>query len=84
MKAAAQIYSIIKIEDLDLIDFNEVFETSQETIRKSLNAEEFVIKYNTVPSFIVSGAVVPLQILTHSQCLILMHTPAWSEPIPAE
>ena len=46
MKAFAQIYSIIKIEDLDLINFNEVFQTSKETIRKSLNGEKFVIKYN--------------------------------------
>ncbi len=84
MKAFAQIYSIIKIEDLDLINFNEVFQTSQETIRKSLNEEKFVIKYNIVPSFIASGEVDPLEILTHSECLTLMQTPAWIEPIPAE
>lgn len=84
MRAAAEIYSIIKIQDLDLINFNEVFETSKETIRKSLNEEKFVIKYNIVPSFIASGEVVPLEILTYLECLSLMQTPAWSEPIPAE
>lgn len=83
MKAAAEIYSIIKIQDLDLINFNEVFETSKETIRKSLNEEKFVIKYNIVPSFIADGEVEPLEILTHSECLILMQTLEWSAPIPA-
>ena len=80
MKEFAQIYSIIKIEDLDLIDFNEVFQTSEETIRKSLDEEKFVIKYNIVPSFIANGEVVPLEVLTHSQCFALMQTSEWSQP----
>jgi len=84
MKAFAQIYSIIKIEDLDLINFNEVFQTSEETIRKSLNGEKFVIKYNIIPSFIASGEVDPLEVLNHSECLTLMQTPEWSEPMPVE
>jgi len=84
MKAFAQIYSIIKIEDLDLINFNEVFQTSKETIRKSLNGEKFVIKYNIIPSFITSGEVVPLEVLNHLECFSLMQTPEWSEPMPVE
>ena len=78
MKAFAETYSIIKIEDLPLIDFTQVFQTSAETIRKSLD----VIKYNVEPLFIASGEVIPEQILTHSECVELMSTSAWSEPIP--
>ena len=37
IKAFAETYSIIKIEDLPLIDFNEVFQTSAQTIRKTMS-----------------------------------------------
>jgi len=84
IKAFAQTYSIIKIEDLPLIDFNEVFEKSAQTLTKSLNESLFVIKYNFEPSFIASGEVIPEQILTHSECVELMQTSAWSEPTPEE
>jgi hypothetical protein len=41
-----------------------------------------VLKWNDTPEFIADGSVVPLQILTHSECLELMDTPEWSNPIP--
>ena len=34
-----------------------------------------------MPSFIVDGSVVPLQIMTHDEALVLMNTSAWSEDI---
>jgi len=82
MKAFAETYSIIKIEDLTLIDFTQVFQTSAQTIRKSVDESLFVIKYNVEPSFIASGEVIPEQILTHSECVELMQTNDWNpEPI---
>jgi hypothetical protein len=82
IKAFAETYSIIKIEDLTLIDFNEVFEKSPQTLTKSAAESLFVIKYNVEPSFIASGEVIPEQILTHSECFDLMYTSAWNpEPI---
>jgi len=75
----AKIYSIIKIEDLSKIDFNQVFQTSANTIRKSLNGTQFVIKYDNTPSFISDGTVEPLQSLSHSECLELMATSEWTE-----
>ena len=75
------IYAIIKIEELTLIDFSEIGETSVDTIRKSLDGSQFVIKWQKEPSFISSGLVVPVSILTHKECLELMATPEWSEEI---
>ena len=77
-------YNIINISDLENIDFSQVYETSANTIRKSLDESKFTIKYNTEPIFISNGSVVPLQTLTHSETLILMQTSAWSEPMPEE
>jgi hypothetical protein len=80
----AETYAIINIADLSNIDFAQVGETDQDTIRKSLDQSQFVIKYNTEPTFITDGSVVPLQTLTHSQALTLMSSAEWSEPIPEE
>ena len=77
----ADVYATINIADLPLIDFSQIGETNKNTIRKSLDLSEFIIKYNALPSFIVDGSVVPLQIMTHDEALVLMNTPAWSEDI---
>ena len=78
MRAAAKTYCIIDINDLSNIDFNQVFETSKDTIRKNLDGTKFVIKFDTTPSFI-PVPVNPLQTLTYEDCLQLMNTAEWSE-----
>ena len=74
-------YAIININDLDNVDFTQIGETSSETIRKSLDETMFVIKWETEPDFITDGTIVPLQVLTHEECLELMNTPEWTEII---
>jgi len=80
----ADTYAIINIADLGNIDFSQVGETDENTIRKSLDETQFVLKWNTEPSFIADGSVTPLQTLTHDEALTLMASPSWSEPIPVE
>ena len=77
----ADTYAIINIADLGNIDFAQVGETDETTIRKSLDDSQFVLKWNTEPTFIADGTVVPVQTLTHDEALALMATPAWSEEI---
>ena len=80
------LYAIINIADLPNIDFSQVGETDENTIRKSLDDSEFVIKWfnEHEPTFITDGTVVPLQTLTHEEALVLMASAEWSEPIPVE
>ena len=80
----ADTYAIINIADLSNIDFSQVGETDETTIRKSLDETQFVLKWNTEPTFITDGTVVPLQTLTHEEALTLMATSEWSEPMPVE
>jgi hypothetical protein len=80
----ADTYAIINIADLVNVDFAQVGETDENTIRKSLDETQFVLKWNTEPSFIADGTVTPLQTLTHDEALALMATSEWSEPIPVE
>ena len=77
-------YAIINTSDLSGIDFSQIGETSADTLRYNLANTEFVIKWNSIPTFIADGTVVPTQTLTHQQALALMATPEWSEPEPVE
>ena len=77
-------YAIINTSDLSNIDFSQIGETSADTLRYNLAGTEFVIKWNTIPTFISDGSVWPVSELTHAQALTLMATPEWSEPIPVE
>jgi hypothetical protein len=76
-------YAIINLTDIGLIDFSQIAQSSASTVRKSLDNTQFVIKWQEgyEPTFIADGTVVPVGIYTHAECLELMSTPAWSEPI---
>jgi hypothetical protein len=86
MSHLPDVYATINIADLTNIDFSQVGETDENTIRKSLDDTLFVIKWfnQHEPSFIADGTVVPVQTLTHAEALTLMATAEWSEPIPVE
>ena len=77
-------YAIIQASDLSSIDFSQIGETSADTLRYNLANTEFVIKWNSTPTFISDGSVVPTQTLTHAEALTLMATAAWSEELPVE
>lgn len=83
MEGKADTYGIIKIEDLSNIDFSQVIESNQNTVRKSLDLSKFVIKWNSenIPSFITDGSIIPLQILSYLECVELMNTSEWNEII---
>ncbi len=86
MSHLPNVYAIINIADLSLIDFSQIGEDNENTIRKSLDETEFLIKWDDEhePTFITDGTVVPLQTLTHTEALALMSTPEWSEEMPVE
>ena len=77
-------YAILSIGDLLNIDFSQVEESNENTVRISLDGLEFVIKYTTTPTCIADGSVLPLQILSYEDCLALMQTPEWTQPIEEE
>jgi hypothetical protein len=73
-------YAIINTTDKDNVNFEEVIQEPS-TVRYSLDGTQFVIKYETEPSFITNGSVVPDAILNHDLCLDLMATSDWSQDI---
>lgn len=79
-------YAVINLTDISLIDFTQVAQSSASTVRKSLDNTQFVVKWQEgyEPTFISDGTVIPVGIYTHSECLELMATDKWSEPIETE
>ncbi len=84
LKKAFQTYGVIRIEDLSKIDFSQVGESSLDTIRKNVldPPTQFLLKWDTEPTFIADGTVIPDGLYTHEECLELMNTETWSLPEP--
>ena len=78
------IYATISIDDLAKIDFSQISETSADTIRKSLDLTQFVLKWKNEPTFIKDGEVTPIEIYTHAEVLVLMASDKWSEAEPTD
>jgi hypothetical protein len=81
-----QTYGIINTSDLASVDFTQVMPNQSDEVRYSLDGLMFVIKWEEdhEPTFITDGTIVPVSILSHSDCLTLMQTTEWTEPIPVE
>ena len=84
MSHLPNVYAIIDIADLSNVDFSQVGETDENTIRKSIDELLFVLKWfdEHEPTFIANGTIEPIQTMSHSECVALMSTEEWSEPIP--
>ena len=77
-------YAIINSESLGEIDFSQICETSENTLRYKIDGTQFVIKWEIghLPSFIEDGSVTPFVTMNHEQTLELMNTSAWSNSDP--
>ena len=75
-------YIIISMSEIELVDFNEALETSEETVRLSTDITKGVLKWEgDEPAFVstLSSYEGPY---THEEILVIMATPEWSEPTP--
>ena len=70
-------YIIINTTEIGLVNFSEVLETSQSTLRLSVDETQTVLKWNgSEPSFVSSLSSYDGP-YTHSEILTIMATPAW-------
>ena len=65
------------VTDLPHINYNEVVETSAQSIRKSVDGILFIIKWTTEPEFITDGTVTPSAVINNWDAANLMNTPEW-------
>ena len=72
-------YVIFNVSELDKIDFDQVFETSIETVRKSVDETLTFVKYDTdeMPSSIVSLETKQGP-YSHTEILEILSTSEWT------
>lgn len=73
-------YVIFDVSELDKINFNEVLETSAETVRRSIDGTKTFVKWNdgqlvppSVESLTTKGSY-----LTHEDILTILATEEWT------
>ena len=69
------IYVIYDMANISEVDFTQVYQTSEDTIRISLDGKKTVLKFvGNTPSFLVG-----LQQYNHSEILAIMNTSEWTK-----
>lgn len=78
-------YIIIDLTETSKVDFSQINQTSAQTMRRNLANTQGLLSYITEPSFVTSGAL-PIvgDKMNHQECLELMSSPEWSQPMPEE
>mgnify|MGYP003152394826 CR=1 FL=1 len=73
-------YATAQTSTLGNVDFSQIMETSANTVRKSVDESQFVLKWDTnnTPTFITNGSVTVTWSGSHADCLTLMNTSAWT------
>ncbi len=71
-------YCIIDASDVSSVDFDQVYETSADTLRYNIAEDQTFVKYSgNKPRFLYGKDT-----YTHSQMLDILSTSAWTPPIP--
>jgi hypothetical protein len=76
-------FMIFNVSELDNIDFNEVLETSKDTIRKSIDGTKTFVKWEgNIPSS-VQSLTTKEGPYTYEEIIIILQSPEWTsnEPI---
>jgi hypothetical protein len=71
-------YLIFNVSELDKINFNEVLETSQQTVRKSVDETKTFVKWNGEPPSFVETLTTAEGPYTHAEILSILGTPEWT------
>ena len=74
-------YLIFPTSQLSKVDFNQVGETSAETVRKSVDQTKTFVKYEGQDPTFVSQLTNTEGPYTHEQILDILSTEEWTEPM---
>ena len=77
-------YVTLSVTEISQLDFSQIEQTSAETLRKSIDETQTIVKWITdagVPSCI-SSLTTKGPYMTHDEALTLMATTAWTDPNP--
>lgn len=76
-------FMVFSVTELDKIDFNEVLETSSETLRKSVDETLTFVKWDgeNIPAS-VNSLTTSQGPYTYSEMLEILNTPVWYQDLP--
>jgi len=77
-------YVTLSASEVNQLDFNQILQTSVETLRYSIDGFQTIVKWDTVdgvPSC-VNSLTTKGPYMTHDEALELMATTAWTDPNP--
>ena len=76
-------YMIFNVSELNDVDFEEVLETSKDTVRKSVDETKTFVKWEgaTIPTT-VSNLTTKVGPYTHSEILAILATDEWTSDDP--
>jgi hypothetical protein len=77
-------YVTLSASEVNQLDFNQILQTSIETLRYSIDGLQTIVKWDTVdgvPSC-VNSLTTKGPYMTHDEALELMATTAWTDPNP--
>lgn len=75
-------FVIFEVTELPLIDFNQVYETDADTVRKSVDGTKTFVKYDLPEPSSVTALTTKSQEYTYEEILQILNTPEWTEPYP--
>jgi len=75
-------FVIFNVTELPLIDFNQVYETSIDTVRKSVDETQTFVKYDIPEPSSVAALTTKSIEYTYDEILEILATPEWTDPEP--
>ena len=76
-------FVIFEVTELPLIDFNQVYETDADTVRKSVDETKTFVKYDLSEPSSVTALTTKSQEYTYDEILQILNTPEWTSPPPS-
>jgi hypothetical protein len=75
-------FVIFNVTELNKINFNQVFETDADTVRKSVDETKTFVKYDMPQPSSVASLTSKSQEYTYDEILTILSTPEWTPPYP--
>lgn len=75
-------FVIFSVSELGSVDFSQVYETSADTVRKSLDETLTFVKYDGEMPSSISSLTTKTQEYTYEEFLAILAGPDWTDPNP--
>ena len=77
-------YVIFNVSELGSVNFDEVLETSADTVRKSVDESKTFVKFEGSMPSSISALTTKSQLYSYSEILTILAGDEWTDPNPTE